>query len=63
MFQNYKWFPQCYTLPREKNDLKKKIKDSKKRTFWICKPARGYGGKTKQNINLLFFFCGFLQKT
>lgn len=44
MFQNYKWFPQCYTLPREKNDLKKKIKDSKKRTFWICKPARGYGG-------------------
>jgi len=43
MFQNYDWFPKCFTIPKEKDQLMKFI-DQNPQSHWICKPDDGYGG-------------------
>lgn len=44
MFANQKFFPTCYTLPKELKLLKNAIKNAHEDTFWICKPADSCGG-------------------
>jgi len=44
MFENHKFFPNCYTLPKELKLLKAEIKNANEDTFWICKPANSCGG-------------------
>jgi len=68
MFKNEKWFPTCYTLPKESNQLKIDIKKSEGDTFWICKPVNSYGGcglkvyngKSKEMNQLFKRKCPFI---
>jgi len=43
MFGKYKWFPICFTLPAQKNELLAFIKKHPK-SHWIAKPRDSYGG-------------------
>jgi len=43
MFDEYDWFPKCFTVPRERDVLLKHIQD-RPESYWICKPDDGYGG-------------------
>jgi len=43
MFQDYKWFPKCFTIPKETDQLMNYITQNPD-SYWICKPDDGYGG-------------------
>eukprot|EP00494_Astrolonche_serrata_P022178 UN22435 len=43
MFNDYEWFPTCWTLPAEKESLNKFI-ESNPESWYICKPKHSYGG-------------------
>jgi hypothetical protein len=45
MFNKYTWFPRCFTLPKEKEDMLNYIASAEHETFWICKPKDSYGGR------------------
>lgn len=46
MWGEYAWFPQCFTLPAEANELKKAVRESRpETTYWICKPPNSFGGQ------------------
>lgn len=51
MFSNCKFFPKCYTLPKELKKLKSVIKKENEDTFWICKPADSCGGRAVKVYN------------
>lgn len=43
MFNSYDWFPTCWTLPEQKEELCK-FADANEETYYICKPKNSYGG-------------------
>lgn len=43
MFEDYKWFPKCFTLPKQKELLKEYLKEHPD-SHWIAKPRDSYGG-------------------
>jgi len=43
MFNDYSWFPKCYTVPQEKEELFK-FANQNPNSYWICKPRDSYGG-------------------
>jgi len=43
MFNTYNWFPHCYTVPDENNNLFKFATENPN-SYWICKPRDSYGG-------------------
>jgi len=43
MFNDYAWFPACFTLPKEKQALLEYTKEHPD-SYWIAKPRDGYGG-------------------
>lgn len=43
MFGEYSWFPKCFTLPKERELLKKYLEENPE-SYWIAKPRDSYGG-------------------
>jgi len=43
MFQEYEWFPKCFTLPKERPLLLEYIRQNPN-SYWITKPKNSYGG-------------------
>jgi len=43
MFNDFDWFPKCFTVPKETEELNKYIEQHPE-SHWICKPDDSYGG-------------------
>jgi len=43
MFNEYEWFPTCWTLPKEKEAFLKYVNENPE-SWYICKPRNSYGG-------------------
>jgi len=43
MFEQFEWFPKCFTLPSQKSDLLDYM-NTNPESFWILKPKDSYGG-------------------
>jgi len=43
LFNDYDWFPKCFTLPKERQLLLDYIQENPE-TYWIAKPRDSYGG-------------------
>jgi len=43
MFQDYNWFPKCFTLPKERELINQYLVENPE-SYWIAKPRDSYGG-------------------